>query len=163
MTNERDILDECRRLGKEERHEDAINRLSQVIAVAPSHQLYHQRGMHYERLGKFDMALADFSSALLREPNEPSYLESRGVLLSSRHSSLGFRRRESIATNGHLPHQPRGVKDKVDRSVGVGGRAGDDVVLNYPRRHELAAGGAEQSSGVNDGQRSGTQRRCSRG
>jgi tetratricopeptide (TPR) repeat protein len=110
MTNERDILDECRRLGKEERHEDAINRLSQVIAVAPSHQLYHQRGMHYERLGKFDMALADFSSALLREPNEPSYLESRGVLLSSRLGRVAdalsdFSRAASVSPSSPVPHQ----------------------------------------------------------
>ena len=78
MMNERDILDECRRLSKEERHEEAIHLLSQSIGLAPSHEFYHRRGHQYEYLGEFEKALDDFSSALQLEPNEISYLESRG-------------------------------------------------------------------------------------
>ena len=110
MTNERDILNECKRLIKEQLHDEAVNLLSQVIAVTPSHELLYQRGEQYEYLGEFEKALDDFSSALLLEPNETNYLQARGVLLSSRlgraeESLDDFSKAASLDPSSAVPHK----------------------------------------------------------
>lgn len=110
MTNERDVLNECKRLIKEQLHDEAVNLLSQVIAATPNHELFYQRGEQYEYLGEFEKALDDFSSALLLEPNETNYLKARGVLLSSRlgrpEDSLDdFSKASSVDPSSAVPHQ----------------------------------------------------------
>ena len=110
MVNEREVLDECRRLNKDDLHEEAVNLLSQAITVSPSHTLFYQRGKQYENLGELGKALDDFSSALQFEPNEKRYLESRGVLLSSRlgrvaDSLSDFDRVASLDPFSPVPHQ----------------------------------------------------------
>jgi len=88
MSSRRDILDEYRRLVEQERRHEAIKLLSQVIATAPSHELYSLLGEEYEHLGEYEKAVDSYSSAIELEPNQTKYLESRGVLLSTRLSRV---------------------------------------------------------------------------
>lgn len=63
------------------RFDDAVKIFSEVIAVAPTAEVYFQRGLAYSALKKPRLALGDLNQAVSRDPNNPSYRVERGQML----------------------------------------------------------------------------------
>ncbi len=63
------------------RFDDAVEIFSQLIAVAPTAEVYFHRGLAYSALKKPRLALADLNQAVSKDSNNPSYRVERGQML----------------------------------------------------------------------------------
>ena len=83
MLDQRNALQECRRLDAEGNIELSIKTLTDVIALAPTAVLYFERGWRFEEIGEFGLAKSDYTRAIQAE-RLSKYLTARGLLSSDR-------------------------------------------------------------------------------
>ena len=65
----------------------AIDHFTQSIAIAETPQAYLQRGNAYKTIGRFDLALADWSQSITLDPNQPDAFTARGAYYKSQNDS----------------------------------------------------------------------------
>lgn len=83
------ILKECMELDSRGDYRESITRLDEAISTNPGEsKLFYQRGIRYERLEEYSLALKDYSTALEMEPTM-EYWVTRGRLVFDK-----FRRAE---------------------------------------------------------------------
>ncbi len=105
------LLNLANSLGKENRHEQAVNVLNQLIQTEPSPAAYERLGASLFKLRRYDASMAAFRTALEIDPNHYPALNGLGVCLLNQYEFTGRNddtaRREAVrALRRSLQLQP---------------------------------------------------------
>src|SRR6266700_7045916 len=75
------LLRESGKLMAPGHYQEAVDRLNEALRIDPNRQdVFAQRGLAYQNMGKMDLALADFDRALLVDSQQPAILTARGMI-----------------------------------------------------------------------------------
>ncbi len=70
--------------------QEAVDRFNQALEISPGFEdVYARRGLAYQNLGKIDLALEDYQTALYANPYQPAVLTARAVIYRGRGDAEG--------------------------------------------------------------------------